>query len=167
MKSQRAFTLIELVMVIALLGILAVASFVAIGSFQSQHLNAAAERVAADLRYAKNLALTKTVWHGVIYNTGTEVYEIYQTDGTTDTLIKKPEDLNQDFSVDLDNDYDGVGISSADIDSGSKVEFDPYGVPFTDKNGNAITSVGIITLSGGGSSVTVRIAPETGRVYIQ
>lgn len=160
----RGFTLIELVMVLALLSIVAVVAFVAIGSFQTHHLYAAAEKVAGDLRYAKNLALTSTKWHGVSFNVDADTYSLYETDGITDTAIKKPEDPGQDFIVDLSDDYSGVSISSVDIDGGTKVEFDPYGAPWTDKTGSAIAAVGIITLS---DDVTVRIAPETGRIYIE
>ena len=69
--------------------------------------------------------------------------------------------------VDVSDIYYGVGLSSVNIDGGGKVEFSPVGVPYTDRLGSAITSDGVITLGGGGSSVTVRIAPATGRIYIQ
>ncbi len=164
MRCHRAFTLIELVMVIVLLSIVSVVAFISITSYQSQHLYAAAERVAGDLRYAKNLALTSTKWHGVSFDVAGDTYSLYETDGAVDTNIKDLQDPGEDFIVDLSDDYQGVTISSVDIDGGSQVEFSPLGVPYTDKTGSAIASIGIITLS---NDVTVRIAPETGRVYIE
>lgn len=211
MKRCRAWTLIELVMVIAILGIVSVVAFINISSYRTHHLYAAAERVADDLRYAKNLALTTTKWHGVLFfeaevgliepgkrgaayafgpppptptttvttttlpsgvppsslTLGVNQYAIFETDGTTDTIIKKPEDPDQDYVVDLSADYQGVNITSVDIDDIGRVEFSPLGVPYTDKNASPISSTGIITLSSGGASVTVRIAPESGRIYVQ
>lgn len=158
--------MIELVMVIVLLGIIAVTSFVVIRSYQTHHLYAAAERIAADLRYAKNLALTTTKWHGASFNLLTDTYQLYETDGATDTVIEKPEDPAEGFVVDLANEYRGVGISSVNIDGGNKVEFSPLGIPYTDRNGSAIASTATITLSSGGSSVRVQIAPQSGRIYI-
>jgi prepilin-type N-terminal cleavage/methylation domain-containing protein len=216
MKSKntyRAFTLIELIMVMVLLSIVMVTAFINISSYRTQHLYAAAERVADDLRYAKNLALTTTKWHGVIFSAGgvgliepafsgksgaayafgppppsssttttttlppaippsslslgQNQYAIFVTNGITDTIIKKPEDSTQDYIINVSNDYPGVTISSVNIDGINRVEFSPLGVPYTDTNANPISSIGIITLSGGGSTVTVRIAPESGRVYVQ
>ena len=156
--------MIELIMVIVLLSIVAVVAFISIASFQTHHLYAAAEKVAGDLRYAKNLALTSTKWHGVYFNVAGDTYRLYETDGTVDTNLLDLQDPGQDFIVDLSDDYQGVTISSVNIDGGTKVEFDPYGVPWTDKTGSATASIGAITLS---DNVTVLIAPETGRIYIQ
>jgi len=161
----KGFTLIELVMVIVILGIVSVVGFIAISSYQTQHLYAAAERIAGDLRYAKNLALTSTKWHGVAFDAGNNTYRLYETDGEIDTAIKSPINPSTDYVVDLSDDYKGVTMSDVDIDDGIQVEFSPLGVPYTDKKtGNAILSVGIITLS---DDVTIRIAVETGRVSIQ
>ncbi|MDI6731761.1 MAG: hypothetical protein QME05_04190 [Candidatus Margulisbacteria bacterium] len=92
---------------------------------------------------------------------------LYETNGTTDTAIKNPQDPGQNFTVNVFEENDGVSISSVDIQSGTKVEFDPHGVPYTDKTGSALTADGVITLSIAGSSVTVRIEAETGRIYVQ
>lgn len=168
MQRRRAWTLIELVMVIVLLAIVGVVSFAAIGSYRSQYLRAAAGKIANDLSYAKNLAQTSSTWHGVSFNlTPVNTYSLYETDGSTDTAIKSPQDPDQNYGVDVENDYSGVLISNVDISAGSKVEFDPYGMPYDDKTGSALTADGIITLSIAGSTLTVRIAAGTGRIYIQ
>lgn len=165
---RNGFTLIELIMVMVLLSIVSVTAFIAISSYRTQHLYAAAERIAGDLRYAKNLALTSTKWHGVVFNVDpANTYSLYETDGLTDTLIKKPEDPGQDFTVNLSQDYSGISISNVSISGGSQVEFNPYGAPYTDKTGSALTSTGIITLSGGGPTASVCISPESGRIDIQ
>lgn len=168
MRQKRAFTLIELVMVMVLIAIMAATVSVVISSYQTQHLRAAVERIANDLRYAKSLALSSSKWTGIAFQASpTNTYNIYQTDGTTDTKIKFPQYPTQDYIVNLNNDYKGVGISSVNISSGSKVEFDPYGTPYDDKNGSALAATGVITLSGNGSSVTINISAATGRIYIQ
>ena len=164
----RGFTLIELVMVMVLLSVVSVVAFISLGSYKSHHLSAAAEKVAVDLRYAKNLALSSTTWHGVSFQSDpTNTYNLYETDGSTDTNIKGLLDASQDFIANIKDDYAGVVISSVNISGGSKVEFDPHGVPYNDKAGAVLASNGVITLSLGSSSLTVQIASETGRIYIQ
>ena len=198
-------------MVIALIGIVSVVAFVGITSFQAQHLYAAADRIAGDLRYAKNMALTSTSWHGIGFSIASESlidpakpgaayafspppstptttvttttlppvvppsslvlesnqYAIFETDGSTDTIIERPGDPGEDYVVDLSDDYQGISITNVDIDGIGRVEFSPLGVPYTDKNANPISSIGIITLSSDDSSITVRIAPQSGRIYIE
>lgn len=167
MRQKSAFTLIELVMVIVLIAIMAATVSVVISSYQTQHLRAAAERIASDLRYAKSLALSSARWHGAAFQAApVNTYNLYETDGTTDTNLKKPEDMSKDFIINLVSEYQGVTLTAVNIGGGSKVEFSPYGVPFTDKNGSAIAAAGVITLSGNGSTVTAVISPESGRVSI-
>jgi prepilin-type N-terminal cleavage/methylation domain-containing protein len=177
MKRKRGFTLIELVIVTSLLGILAWISVLDIGSYQAQHFRAALERIAADLRYVKNLALTTSKWHGVIFDVGSNTYTLYETDGVTDTPLTNLVYPDQDYSVNLTDDYHGVALSALINLGGTKVEFSPYGVPFTDKNGSALSATGMVVVAGhpsaGGctcgdvSYINVNIAPQTGRIYIQ
>lgn len=165
---KKAFSLVELVIIIVLMAILMFTGYAGISSYQTQRLRAAAERVASDLRYAQNLAITSTAWQGAAFQvTPANSYNLYETDGVTDTNLKKPEDRNQDFIVNLASEYQGVTITSVNIGGGNKVEFSPYGVPFTDRNGAAIAAAGYLVLSGNGLTVTTYISPESGRIFSQ
>lgn len=175
MKHSAGHTLIELVMVVALLGIIAFVAFISITSYKTHHLYAAAERLANDLRYAKNLALTSGRWHGVSFSGST--YAIYETDGATDTSIKNPAKPAEDYVVDLLADYDDVSISSlVNLDT-DKVEFNPSGIPYDDKNGSALALTGSVVLAGLGAGggctcngvtyLSVNISVQTGRISIQ
>jgi hypothetical protein len=114
------------------------------------------------------LAISSARWQGVAFQTApTNSYNLYTTDGTTDTNLKKPEDTTQDFIVTLSSEYQGVTITSIDIGGGNKVEFSPYGVPYTDKTGSTIAATGQITLAGNGTTLTAYISPESGKISIQ
>jgi Tfp pilus assembly protein FimT len=165
---NSAFTLIELIMIISILAIVAVVCIISINSYKVQHLHAAAEQIANDLRYTKNLAISSTRWHGIIFNVNpTNTYSVYQTDGTTDTTIKDLQDPGRDFIVQLNVLYPGVQISAVNIASGNKVEFDPYGTPYNDKNGAALASNGTITLSSGTTTAVISIEAQTGKIGVQ
>ena len=62
---KKAFSLIELIIVMGLIGILAIATMIAINSLGSVKLDAAGRRMEADLKYAQSLALSTAQWYGV------------------------------------------------------------------------------------------------------
>jgi Tfp pilus assembly protein FimT len=164
---MKGYTLIELIIIMVVVSIMAAVCFVAIGSYQTQYLRAAAERIANDLRYAKNQALSSTNWTGVIFQLNpTNTYSGYTTDGATDTLMKSPQDPGRDFTVYVAVDFPGVLVSGVNFDGGNKIEFNPLGVPYTDKTGSALVQSGSVTLSKGANTITVDVAPQTGRVSI-
>lgn len=166
--KRCGYTLIELVIVAVIISVLVITGYAKISSYRYQQLRSAAERIAGDMRFAKEMAAASSKWHGMLFQADpTNSYSIYTTDGAADTNIKFPQYPAQDFIVTLNNDYQGVAISSINIDSGTKVEFDPYGTPYTDKSGAPIGAEGVITLTQGSSTVTVRITPNVGRIYVQ
>lgn len=162
---RKGFTLVELFMVILILGLISVGVFIAIFSFRRYYLQAAAERVAADLRFARGLALTGSKWIGVAFFADpVNTYFIYETDGTTDTALPNPTDQTKNYLISLAQDYEQVVILSVLSGGGNKVEFSPLGVPYSDKEGGKLTTAAVITLSNNTDQVTVRVEPETGRV---
>ncbi|MFA5839423.1 MAG: GspH/FimT family pseudopilin [Candidatus Margulisiibacteriota bacterium] len=167
MRHSRGFTLTELVMVMVILSIIAVGSFVVISSYKTHELYAAAERIATDLRYAKNSAQSSGSWHGVLFDVSpTNTYTVYSTDGTADTNLSDPLDSNLVYTVNVYSNYRGVSITGASFGTGSKVEFNPFGTPYDDKTGSALTTAGIITLSLGSESRIIYIEPDTGRIHL-
>jgi type II secretion system protein H len=168
MRERQGFTLIELVMVMGIIAIMATVAFVSIRSQTAQNLRAAAERMAGDLRYTRNLALVAAGWRGVSFSVSpVNTYQVYSTDGSTDTVLADLVDSSKDFAPDVADDYTGITISQVNIGGGSRVEFSPLGVPWTDKNGSALGSAGTITLAGGGATLSVSIAPGSGKVTVQ
>jgi len=168
MKGKRALTLVELLLVLTMLAIMAVVGMVAYGSYHFQNLMAAAERISADLKYVQNLALTTNEWHGADFQSEPiNAYHLYLTTGGTDTIIGDPANPNRPFQVSLADNFPGINLSGVNIGGGAKVEFNPLGIPYGDKTGAPLAADGVITLSGAGTTVTVRIIPETGRIIIQ
>jgi Tfp pilus assembly protein FimT len=167
-NDRRAFTLVEAVIVLALTGLLSVVAAVAIGSaMNGVQITSAADKLVSDLRYAQTMASGVGVWYGVSFESGTASrYYIYTTTGTLDTLVDNPGKKGSSFVVELGTDF-GVTIATATIEGGSKVEFSPYQVPYTDRTGAALSGEAVITLQKSGAVRTVRITPTAGRIYTQ
>ncbi|MFH1683389.1 MAG: prepilin-type N-terminal cleavage/methylation domain-containing protein [Candidatus Margulisiibacteriota bacterium] len=168
MKMKRqGFNLIELVVILIIVGIVSVISFVALNPYKGVKLDAAAKKVAADLQYVRNLALSTAKWYGISFEADpVNTYTVYETDGTTDTVIKNPADLGKNFIIDLNDSYGGITIDSVDIGGGNKVEFHPLGKPYTDKNDPALGATGRIIIGFSGITKDVTITPNTGRIDV-
>lgn len=168
MLSRKAFTIIELIVVMFVVSIISVVVMINMNSYQGIRLDAAAKKVMVDLEYARNLALSTAKWYGVSFEADpVNRYRVYQTDGTTDTVIDDPSAPGKTFLVTLSTYFSGVKIQSTSLEGGSKIEFSPLGTPYQDKNGTAFSSHGIVTLSFNSLTKTVRITPNTGRTFVQ
>lgn len=174
-RSDKGFTLIELVLIMMLLVILAAAGAVSLQRYGEIKLNSAARRLASDMRFAQQLAMTRQVRHGVIFNltvSGTpaaNTYTVFQENSpSTDTPARNPA-RGGDMTVNYNTDarFQGVTITSPSFCVGAgcneTLEFNALGVA-TDSSGTQLTS-GSVTLNySGATSKTVTVIPATGKV---
>ncbi len=94
-------------------------------------------------------------------------YSVFTFTGTAETAIPDPGNANQSLTVNLNTTYPGVTITAVNIAGGNTVVFNPVGTPYNAQYGAALSSEGVVTLSNGSNTVTVRIAPDTGRIFVQ
>lgn len=169
LRKALGFTMVELIITIAVLGTLAGIAYVAIeDSLASFRLDAASAKLINDLRLAQHLARTRNGWFGVSFQ-GNPVnqYIVYETDGSNDVAVPDPLNPANTLVVKMDEEYAGTILSTVNIDGGSKVEFNAMGIPYTDMLLVPIASLGTITLNQGDAARTIQIFPETGRVEEQ
>jgi len=112
--------------------------------------------VAADLEYAKSMAITRGRDFSVVFNAATESYQIQDEDGV---IIPHPVKKGFDYEVNFSNDsrLNKVDVDNVNFNSTSTVTFDYLGTP---DNG------GDITLEADGVIVTITVEPVTGFVTI-
>lgn len=161
------FTLIELMIVLVILAVAAAIAVPMASSAGSLQVRSAANMVAADLEYAKSLAIGTGQHHRVKFDAGAESYQIEmrKADGTYE-VIKHPVKKGFDYIVSFSTDrrLGQVNIVSADFDGTDTVSFDYLGSPYNGATG-ALTS-GVVTLQAGGVTRTVTVEPVTGFVSI-
>ena len=170
MNRSKAFSAIEVTIVMTVVIILSVAVIVAIGNqIKAIRLANASDKLVSDLTYAQYMANGTSQWYGVSLeaNPG-NIYVVFVTTGTLDTVVPDPADQTDLDLVNVNATY-GVQISSVTVEGGGKkIEFRPDGTPFTDKTvANPATQECVITLSNGSATRTVRVTPNTGRIYEQ
>lgn len=191
-KSKKAFTAIELAVVIVIMAILAVAASVQSIGYDTMKLDAAARKVASDIRYAQNLAFNtpqssnfNSVY--ISFSAATETYQVFYEDAAGATFPVKDPFTKENLSVDLKTGpYKGVTINSVcfgagcctDLGFGSLYSFgSPDTKPYLVRPNPVVYSIiavcpsfsstGTVVLGYQGKTRTVRVQPETGLVQIQ
>lgn len=164
--GPAGFTLVELALVIAIIAILAWIAYPKIAAVSEIRLDAAARRVAADLRYAQNRSIGTRVVHGLFFEPAAGRYTVYAP--TLATPVVDPADRGRNLRVVFNQkiEYRGVAITSASFGSTPGVSFDYFGVP-RDTSGADLAAPGRVILSYQGSTDTVEVAPNTGAVTIR
>jgi len=146
----------ELIIVMALIGILA---FVVVPRFSARdgvNARVAARQLATDLRYAQARAIATRVRYGVAFEVTSGSWTVYrQTPATPADDFLRP-------GTPMQRHPEGVTITTAEFDGGDRVEFDSMGTPRS--AGGELFAAGTVILAAGAVSDTVRVTPITGSV---
>lgn len=163
-KTFQAFTLMELLLVLIVIGIAAALAIPLYVSAADTQLRTAASMIASDLEYAKSMSISTGKSHSVVFDTSAESYSIKDSDGQ---VIAHPVHIGSDYTVDFANDsrLNKVNIVNTNFGAANTVSFDNIGAPF---NGSgAALSGGLIQLSAEGYSLKVKIDSVTGYVSVE
>jgi prepilin-type N-terminal cleavage/methylation domain-containing protein len=151
------FTLIEIIIVVVILSIAAMAAIPLMSSASDVQIRSAANLIAADLEYAKSMAISRGQYYSVVFDEGENSYGIYKV-GETDPIqhpVKKGFPYVMNFSN--DSRLGKVDITNINFDGISTVEFDCLGSP--DEGGSII-------LNANGITATITVEPVTGYISI-
>jgi prepilin-type N-terminal cleavage/methylation domain-containing protein len=165
-RGASGFTLVELALVISIIAILAWVAYPRMAVLGEMRLEAAARRLAADLRYAQGQSVATRVTHGIWFDPARGRYTVYAE--TPGTPVVDPADRSHTLGVDFrrNAEFHGVSIASASFGSTPAVSFDSFGVP-RDSAGADLARAGRIVLTYGDRSDTVSVAPATGMVTVR
>lgn len=164
-KSENGFTIIELIVVMAILVIAALVAVPMFSSAADMQLRSAGNMIAADLEYAKNLAIARQQNHSVVFDTTNNAYHVEVTEGAV--IIPhpvNPGDLSVSFPT--TSSLSQVTIVSTDF-TDDTITFNYLGSPFSGSGTSTPLNSGQINLQGGTFTMTVTVEPVTGYVTIQ
>lgn len=151
---RSGFSLLELVTVLAIVGILAVVVAPRITATQGITLSAATAQLAANIRYTQSLAMSRGQRYRI--NFAANSYQITDVGGAP---IVQP----------LTASTAPIAIAPATLSgynpplTGGYVAFDGKGTPYIDP-ATPLAGTAIITITSGADVASILIAPETGHV---
>ena len=156
MKREKTsgFTLIETMIMIAIIGFLTAVVVYSLGGVFSFKAKAAARLLVSDIVYAKKQAEITNVNCGVAFYPAQEKYVVYSS--TTATAVIDPVNRKPMIRNFTSGDLHKVDIVSASFGGNEYIEFDPIG-----RNNTG----GSVVLAYGSERYTVWVENNTGRTY--
>jgi prepilin-type N-terminal cleavage/methylation domain-containing protein len=157
---RHGFTMIELLIVVAILAIAAAIVVPMASSAGSMQLRAAVNMVAADLEYAKSMSISRGQRYAVVFDTQDGAFYRYRVVDQNGALIRHPITQSSEYVVNFQGDGRLAQVEIASVTFGGTppaVSFDLLGSP---NNG------GVITLQAGGVTRTVTVEPVTGYISV-
>jgi Tfp pilus assembly protein FimT len=127
-------------------------------SAASIQIRSAANMIAADLEYAKSMAISRGERYSVVFDENTDRYRI---EDRNSNVIQHPVKKGFNYEVNFQNDsrLSRVDITSANFGGTQTVTFDCLGSP--------VNNGGFVTLQAGGTTKRITVEPVTGFISIQ
>lgn len=165
-RRPCGFTLIEVIVVVVILSIIALMAVPMFSSAADIQLKAAANMIAADIEYAKSMAISRQQSFSIDFNSTDESYSVCDSGGFVIPHPIDPGDLTITFPS--DSRLNQVVIVSADFDPDSEetITFDYLGSPYSGSTTATPLVSGVVTLEAGDLTMTVSVEPITGYVTI-
>jgi len=168
---RRAFTLIEILIVVTLMGIAASILIPNMSNAVSFETEAAVRQIVADFSFAQSDAMAHQTARGVLFAASGTGYRILSApfDPDNDVLYDPISDGGSDkYIVDFAADarFRTVSIEAVDFDSGNNfITYDSIGGPINDANTASIG--GSLIVNGSDGSFRIRVSGFTGRVSVE
>ena len=154
--TRRAFTLVEVLVVVAIIGIASAVVVPAMLQNSTMAIQAAGRIVIADLVWAQNDAIAMQKSRKLIFDAANNKYQITDAAGNP---VNVPGVSNATYEVNFNTDkrFSGVFLGQSDFSGTASIEFNELGSPNTG---------GWVDLIAQGTQYRVSVAEVTGRVTI-
>ena len=165
--QERGFTLVEMVLALVILGIISGVAYSNIsGSIEKIRLNGASQKLTSDIRYAREMALSRHDTYGLEFDIAGNFYQVFVLNGVTKTVINDPQ-KNTSMIIDFDDrpEFKGVMISSVNSCVGvgcltAEIRFTSFGIP-QDANNGTFTSAATVGLQNGSQTKSIQVNQQT------
>ena len=162
-RRIRSFTLVELLIVVMIMAIAAAIMMPALGTTEATKLIAAGRLVASDVEFAQYESIVHPDDPRLIkIDSGGNQYWIAKASDVATAIDSPagPSTMLVTFGAGRALELAGVTVQAYDFDGDDELRFDAFGQPDQ-------TTTATITLSAGGATLTISIAPVSGEVTVQ
>ena len=167
-KSRSAFTLIEILVVVVILGITSAIILPQLGTRDDLKTSSTAREIAADLLYVQNRSISMGKYHYVVFSTSSGKYDVMDS-VSPQNIITHPV-LHTPYEVLFGTGaLQGCTLTTANFDGSAILAFDEMGVPYSYTAGTGATplNAGSIVITSGAATITVTIQPYSGEIKVQ
>ncbi len=166
MRPICAFTLVEVLVVLAILGIACLVILPMISNTHDMQASSATRQIVSTILYAQTLAISRQKEYQVVFDSVHDTYSVRDASGN---VAEDPSASGRLFQIDYDQDdrLPAVDIESAVFDGGSVVWFDRMGAPYSGTVGSGPPlTTGNVILSAGETRFRIDVIPVSGRVQV-
>lgn len=162
--KRSAYTLIELLIVVTVLGIASAILIPSMGSTGVLRVQAAVRQIVSDITVAQSESLAFQRGRAIIFNTTTNSYQVVEVRGGQ---IDPVANLITEISLGSGAVYGDARITEATFDGDATLIFDELGAPTLSPGQSQPTATGILTIEGSGNRFRIEIDGYTGRVLVR
>ncbi len=156
-------TLIEVLMVVAILGIAATIVISTTGDTSDLQVRAAARELTSVLLYAQTLAIAAQQTRQVVFDDVQHGYQVQDSDGNVITDPVNNTGMQMTFPT--NKNYRRVTIANININGTSAVAFNDLGAPL-DGNGDPLNTAANVTLAAGTIQIRIDVEPVSGKINL-
>jgi prepilin-type N-terminal cleavage/methylation domain-containing protein len=162
-RLKKAFTMVEIIVVVIILSIASLIAIPMLSSAASTQVRSAANVLAADIEYAKNLAISRQKDYSIVFDVANNTYEIQDENAN---VIDHPM-TGRSYIVNFANEsrLSRVTIGSVSFDSSDTLTYDYLGSPYN--GASTPLNSGQIVLEADDYSMTIEVQAVTGYLTIQ
>lgn len=170
--AARAFTLIEVLVTIVILGIAGALVIPAMGETGILKVQGAVRTIISDITFAQSDAVAFQERRAIMFDLPNNSYRLVQVPGSTldpiNNTLFDPQKSDGLFVVDFRRQlqFGDAQILEASFDGEPNLIFDPLGGPVADPSGAIPGAGGTIRVRGSGSEFVITVEPFTGRVTV-
>ena len=161
--GARAYTLVEILIVVTILGIAGALVIPSMGSTDVLRVQAAVRTIVADINYAQSDALARQEGRALMFDPAGNAYKLVEVHGP---ILDPVNDLMYEVKFSVGSRFGNTKIESAAFDGDGVLVFDELGGPVTEPDGTQPSAGGKIAVSGSGSLFDVDVEAYTGRVTV-
>ncbi len=174
-RKRRGFTLIEMLIVIALLGLAGALVIPSMNSVGALRVHGALRTIVSDITMAQSDAIAFQERRAVVFDVPNNSYRLLavtgsEIDETTQTMFD-PTKPDGRYIVSLANPNFGgsriTGVRMNGTDTNTTLMFDDMGTPIIDATSDQASSGGVISVTGMDSAWDIIVEPFTGRVSVR
>lgn len=161
-SSARAFTLVELLIVITVLGIATAMVIPSMGSVGVLRVQAAVRTIVADVTQVQSEALAYQQGRAIVFDLESNSWSVVEVAGGE----LNPESDTLWTTAIKGKDFGDSRISAADFDGDSTLIFDEMGAPVDAPQSTNSAATGTLTVTGSGQTFRITVEAYTGRVVV-